>query len=153
MSKSLCKNRSFYNKFQNVVSKCRFRISYAVLLCQKYFWSTIFWQWNDNPFKIFGNLHENAFCFFIFLNERNILMIQLKCTVVHYVNLRSSSIIFKLRAVEYASPFFSICYLSLFQRGSCEKLFKKIFIFNTHFQNSSQDVGYYRILGCQTLWY
>ena len=88
-----------------------------------------------------------------FLNERNILMIQLKCTVVHYVNLRSSSIIFKLRAVEYASPFFSICYLSLFQRGSCEKLFKKIFIFNTHFQNSSQDVGYYRILGCQTLWY
>ena len=86
-----------------------------------------------------------------FLNERNILMIQLKCTVVHYVNLRSSSIIFKLRAVEYASPFFSICYLSLFQRGSCEKLFKKIFIFNTHFQNSSQDVGYYRILGCQTL--
>ena len=88
-----------------------------------------------------------------FLNERNILMIQLKCTVVHYVNLRSSSIIFKLRAVEYVSPFFSICYLSLFQRGSCEKLLKKIFIFNTHFQNSSQDVGYYRILGCQTLWY
>ena len=88
-----------------------------------------------------------------FLNERNILVIQLKCTVVHYVDLRSSSIIFKLRAVEYASPFFSICYLSLFQRGSCEKLLKKIFIFNTHFQNSSQDVGYYRILGCQTLWY
>ena len=86
-----------------------------------------------------------------FLNERNILVIQLKCTVVHYVDLRSSSIIFKLRAVEYASPFFSICYLSLFQRGSCEKLLKKIFIFNTHFQNSSQDVGYYRILGCQTL--
>ena len=88
-----------------------------------------------------------------FLNERNILVIQLKCTVVHYVDLRSSSIIFKLRAVEYASSFFSICYLSLFQRGSCEKLLKKIFIFNTHFQNSSQDVGYYRILGCQTLWY
>ena len=86
-----------------------------------------------------------------FLNERNILVIQLKCTVVHYVDLRSSSIIFKLRAVEYASSFFSICYLSLFQRGSCEKLLKKIFIFNTHFQNSSQDVGYYRILGCQTL--
>ena len=86
-----------------------------------------------------------------FLNERNILVIQLKCTVVHYVDLRSSSIIFKLRAVEYASSFFSICYLSLFQRGSCEKLLKKIFIFNTHFQNSSQDVGYYRILGCQIL--
>ena len=86
-----------------------------------------------------------------FLNERNILVIQLKCTVVHYVDLRSSSIIFKLRAVEYASSFFSIFYLSLFQRGSCEKLLRKIFIFNTHFQNSSQDVGYYRILGCQTL--
>ena len=42
----------------------------------------------------FWNVHGYAFCLF-FLNERSIttsiLMIHLKCTVVHYVNLNSSS--------------------------------------------------------------
>ena len=30
-----------------------FESSYEVLLRQKYFWSTDFWQWNDGPFDIF----------------------------------------------------------------------------------------------------
>ena len=42
-----------------------FKSRYVVLPRDKYFWSTNFWQWNINPFKIFGNLHENTFCFFI----------------------------------------------------------------------------------------
>ena len=64
-------------------------------LPHKYFWSTHLWQWNRGPFIFFWNLHGYAFCLF-FLNKRNIttclLMTHLKCTVVHYANLNSSSI-------------------------------------------------------------
>ena len=43
-----------------------FESSYEVLLRDKYFWSTYFWQWNDDPFNFFWNFHWNLFCFFIF---------------------------------------------------------------------------------------
>ena len=54
----------------------------------------------------------------IFLNERNFtaspLMVDLKCTVVHYANLNSSSIKKPyLWAFEYAISFFPISYLCL----------------------------------------
>ena len=119
----------YFYKFQMAIVKNRmekpfffimdFEGSYRVLLRHKYFWSTCFWQWKEDPFKSFWNFHKNAFCSFSFLNESKItfsvLMIRLKCTVVHYANLNSSSINNPyLRAVEYASFFFSISYLCLF---------------------------------------
>ena len=62
---------------------------------------------------------EMQFVSLFFLNEKNIttslLMIHLKCAVVHYANLNSSAINMpNLRALEYAISFFSISYLSLF---------------------------------------
>ena len=89
-----------------------------------------------------------------FLNERNItislLMIDIKC-VVHYANLNSSSINMQyLRPVEYAISFFSIS-LCLFQRSFVKNFMKKPSFFNANFQNSFQDVEYYRIVGCQIL--
>ena len=62
--------------------------------------------------KICTEMHFVSF----FLNERNIatsiLMIHLKCTVVHYATLNSSSINKPyLWAVEYAISFFSFFHL------------------------------------------
>ena len=96
-----------------------FEGSNEALLRQKYFRSTYFWQWIDGPIKIFWNFHGDAFCFFIFLNDGNIpislLMIHLKCTVVHYTNLNSSFVNKPyLRTVEYATSFFLNSYLRLF---------------------------------------
>ena len=61
--------------------------------------------------KFFEISTEMHFVTLIFLNERNItaslLIIQLKCTVVHYANLNASSINKSyLRAIEYAIWFF-----------------------------------------------
>ena len=70
--------------------------------------------------KIGLNLNGNAFCFLIFsFNERNIatslLMIHLKCTVVHYANLNSSSINKPyLLAVEYTFLLFFFDFLFIF---------------------------------------
>ena len=68
------------------------RISRVIM---KFYYVAIVLQWNNGSFKLFWNLHGNAFPSFIFLNKRNIatslLMIHLKCTVVHYANLNSSS--------------------------------------------------------------
>ena len=89
----------FPPKFQMTIVKnlkMNFECSLEVLLRQKYFWSTHLFKWNDSPFKSFQNFHENAFCFFIFLKERNIttslLVIHLKCAVMHYANLNLSTI-------------------------------------------------------------
>ena len=97
----------------------------------------------------------------LFLNERNIttslLMIHLKCTVVHYSNLNSSSVnkpLFKLRAVEYAISFFFFDFLFVFiLTRLLSKNYEITIILNVNFQNSFQDAVYYKILGCQTLWY
>ena len=61
---------------------------------------------------------EMHFVSLFFLNQRNIttslLMIHLKCTVVHYANLNSISISKPyLRAFEYAILLFSNSYLRL----------------------------------------
>ena len=69
------------------------RISRVIM---KFYYVAIVLQWNNGSFKLFWNLHGNEFPSFIFLNKRNIatslLMIHLKCTVVHYANLNSSFI-------------------------------------------------------------
>ena len=69
--------------------------------------------------KFFKNFRRNVFCSLFFLNERNIttslLMIHLKCAVVNYANLNSSSINLPyLRAVKHPIWFLSISYLFLF---------------------------------------
>ena len=69
--------------------------------------------------KFFETSMEMHFVSLFFLNERNVatslLMIYLKCTVVHYANLNSSFLNkHYLRTVEYALLFFSISYLWLF---------------------------------------
>ena len=87
-----------------------------------------------------------------FLNERNItislLMIHLKCTVVHYANLNSSSINKPyLRAIEYAiSFFFRFLIYNYFNEAFAKNLMKKLSIFSTNIQNPFQDVVHYRIL-------
>ena len=108
-------------------------------------------------FKIFLKFcTEMCFVSLFFLSARNIatslFMIHLKCTAGDYANLNSNSIINK--------PFLS--------RGPSNILFR-LFVFNflfmviftsfcqelsffdTNFQNSLQDLLYYKILGCQTL--
>ena len=126
------------------------RISRVIM---KFYYVAIVLQWNNGSFKLFWNLHGNAFPSFIFLNKRNIatslLMIHLKCTVVHYANLNSSSI---------NKPYLRrhwICYFFFFNFLFMFILKKLIFLsfFNGNFENSFQVVVYYRILGCQTLWY
>ena len=135
------RNPSFFMNFEG---------SNEVLLRHKYFWSTYFWQWNDSPFKIFWNFYGNAFVSLFFLNGRNILstllMIHLKCTVVYYSNLIWNSI--NKWAVEYAISIFRFLIYVFFKRGFCQNLYEKSIIINKNFQNSFQDLVYYRILGC-----
>ena len=105
--------------------------------------------------KFLKVLTEMYFASLFFLNERNIaaslLIIHLKWTVVHYANLNSNSINKPhLRAVKYAFSFF-FDFLFIFILSFCQKLYGKTI--TTNFQNLFQDVVYYRILGCQTLWY
>ena len=72
-----------------------------------------------NFFEICTEMHSVSL---FFLNERNITtsvwMIHLKCTVVYYANLNSSSINKPyLRAVEYAiSFFFNFLYMFILTR-------------------------------------
>ena len=97
-----------------------------------------------------------------FLNERNIpasfLTIHLKCAVVHYAHLNSSSINKPyLRAVEYTISFFRFLIYRYFNNTFVKNFMKKLSLFNINFQNPFQDVicilcnVYNRILICQTL--
>ena len=94
-----------------------------------------------------------------FLIERNItaslLMIHLKCTFVHSANLNSSTINKPyLRAVEYAisfGVFFGFLIYVYLKEAFIKNVMKKPSFFKTNFQNSFQDVVYYKILRCQTL--
>ena len=104
-------------------------------------------------FKISTEMH---FVSLFFLNERNIitslLMINLKCTVVHYANLNSGSLNkHYLRAVEYAICFFRFLIYVCFNDAFVKNFTTKMSFFNANLQNSFQDVVRYRILGCQTL--
>ena len=82
-----------FSKYQMTMSNhiMDFEYSQEVLICHKYFRSTIFGKETTallNFFEIFIEMHFNSL---IFPNERNIttsfLMIHLKCTFVHYSNL------------------------------------------------------------------
>ena len=74
-----------------------FQNSYKFSPRHKFLWSTRFWQWNNDAFKFFWNLHGDALCFFSFCKWKKyynlILMIHLKHAIVHYTNFTSSSII------------------------------------------------------------
>ena len=93
-----------------------------------------------------------------FLNEGNFiisrLMVHLKCTAAaHYTNLNSSSInkpFSNYGPLNMLFHFFQFLNYVYFNDAFVKKLSKKIF-FDKHFQNSFQDVVYYRMLGCQTL--
>ena len=80
-------------------------------------------------------------------------MIHLKCTTAHYDNLNSSYINKPyLQAVEYTISFFFSDFLLVYFNEAFAKTFtKKLSFFHTDFQNSIQDLVYYRKLGCQTL--
>ena len=99
---------------------------------------------------------------YFFQNERNVttslLMIHLKCTVVHYSNLNSSSInkpflnYGPLNMLYFFSFFFDFLFTFILTRF-LSKNYEITIILNANFQNSFQDVAYYKILGRQTLWY
>ena len=62
--------------------------------------------------------------------------------------------VFKLRTVEHAILFFFgilVSFLVFFKEAFVKNFLKKLSFFKTNFQNSFQDVVYYRILECQTL--
>ena len=87
-----------------------------------------------------------------FLNERNIttslLMIHLKCAVVHYANLNSSSInkpFLNYEPLNMLFRFFRFLIYVDFNEAFVKK-FMKLLFFKTNFQTSFQDIVYYRIL-------
>ena len=88
-------------------------------------------------FEISTEMH---FVSLFFLNERNItiliLLIHLKCTVVHYANLNlSSASKHYLGAVEYVIHFFLfLTYVDL-NETFVKNFMKKLSFFNTNFQD------------------
>ena len=108
--------------------------------------------------KFFENSTEIHFVYSCFLNERNIktshLMIHIKYTVVHYVNLNSRfTNQLYLRAVQYAIFFLRFLIYVYFNETFVKNFIKKLWFLNTNFQNSFLDAVHYKILGFQILWY
>ena len=64
--------------------------SYKLLLSHKDLRSRNFWQWNDDPLKIFKNLYGNAFSLLVFIKGKIIavchLMIHIKCGAIIFLN-------------------------------------------------------------------
>ena len=88
--------------------------------------------------KFFEICTEMHFVSLFFLNERNIttsiLIIHLKCTVLHYANPNSSSINqLYLRAVEYAISFFFDFLYTFILTWLLSKTLKKTIIFQYKF--------------------
>ena len=92
--------------------------------------------------KFFENSTEMHFVYSCFLNERNIktshLMIHIKYTVVHYVNLNSRfTNQLYLRAVQYAIFFYDFLFMFILTRLLSKTLLKNydflIQISKTHF--------------------
>ena len=88
-----------FSKFQMAIVKnliMDFECTQEVLIRHKYFQSTRFYKETTALLNFFEICTEMHFVSLFFLNERNIttslLMIHLKCTVVHYSNLNSSSV-------------------------------------------------------------
>ena len=65
-------------------------------------------------FEICREMHIFSLFFLNQTNSTSLLVIHLKCTVVHYANLNSNSISKSLRDVEYTVSVFRISYLCLF---------------------------------------
>ena len=88
-----------FSKFQMAIVKnliMDFECTQEVLIRHKYFQSTRFYKETTALLNFFEICTEMHFVSLFFLNERNIttslLMTHLKCTVVHYSDLNSSSI-------------------------------------------------------------
>ena len=74
-----------------------FGCSNEALLHQKYFLSGNCWQWNDSSFIYFFKKIARKCMLFLYFSEwkkytTSLLITHLKCSVVHYANLNSSSI-------------------------------------------------------------
>ena len=129
-----------------IVKSLGFKGSYEVLLLHKHFRFTHFWQWNGSPFKLFQICTEMRFVYLFFLNERNIttslLMIYLKCTVVHYANLNSSSInklFLNYGLLNMLFRFFRFLIYVYFNEAFVKNFMKKLSFYNTNFHNLFQD--------------
>ena len=128
LSKILCKNQPFYNGFRGFLwSSTTLQILFIYILLTVKQRSFYFY------FLFFEVSTEMHFVSLFFLNVRNIvtslLIALLKCTVVHYANLNSSSINNSyLWVIEYAISFFFISYLCLFYGSFCQKLCEKTII-------------------------
>ena len=127
---------------------------------QKFF-IYIFVTMKRRHFYLFFKFAQICILFrYFFQKERNIktslLMIHLKCTVVHYADSNSSSKnkpLLNYGSLNMLFRFFRFLIYVYSNETFVKQLKKYLSFFNTNFQNSFQDVVYYRILGCQTLWY
>ena len=101
-------------------------------------------SFNNEVTTVFKSLEistEMHFLSLFFLNERNIatslFIIQLKCTVVHYANLNSSSVnkLYCTRAVEYAISFVFFLFLVYvyFNNAFVKNFIKELLFFNANF--------------------
>ena len=79
-------------------------------------------------------------------------MIHLKRTAGHYANLNSSSIMNKLFLSRGPSNIlFCLFVFNFLFMVILTSFCQELSFFDTNFQNSFQDLLYYKILGCQTL--
>ena len=123
-------------------------------------------QFFDNepttPLIFFENCTKIHLVSLFFRHERDIttslLMILLKCTVVHYANLNSSSITksflnYRPSNMSLFLFFLFISYLYFFNKTFVKNVIKKLSFLNTNPQYSFQVVVCYMILECQTFRY
>ena len=106
------------------------------------------------------NLHRNAFSLFIFSKWKKYHNLTFedtfKMSFVNYSNLNSSSI--KKPFLNHGPLNVIFCFSRLliyvcFIETFVKDFMKKLSFFNINFQNLFQDVVYYRMLRCLTLWY
>ena len=109
------------------------KISYKILLSQKYLRRWNFWQWNGCSLNIFKNLHRNVFSLFVFIKWKNHcnvhLMIHIECValICFVENWRSSKRPFlkngSSNMLSHFSRFFTIsCLYSILAKNLMKKL-------------------------------
>ena len=108
--------------------------------------------------KFFEICTEMNIVSLFFLNEGNIatslLMIHLKCAVVHYTNLNSSStneLFLNCGPLNMSFHFFRFLVYVYLNEVFVKTFMRKLSFFNASFQTSFKEVAHYRILGCQIL--
>ena len=101
-----------------------------VLPLHQYLWSEISRQWNNVPLNSFWNLHGRAFCFLYFYTSK------MYCGLFQWEWKFHRWAVFKLRAVEYAIPLFSISHLQCFSRNFYQKVYEETILFQLKFQKS-----------------